>query len=167
MVNRTINVELVKRFGDKPVVGVEIGVRSGVNARELCRILNIKKLYLIDPYLPYKELSGSVWSEEKQKIHKESAKNYLSKFNVVFIYEKSDDAFKLINEKLDFVYIDGNHTYEQVTNDIKYYYPLIKKGGVISGHDFTPKWSGLQKAVLEFKKDVIIRGNNWWFIKDE
>ena len=47
----------------------------------------------------------------------------------------SEDAVDDIPEKLDFVYIDGNHAYEYVKKDIGLYYPKLKKGGVIGGHD--------------------------------
>ena len=36
----------------------------------------------------------------------------------------------------DFVYIDGDHSYEGSKSDLKNYYPKVKRGGVISGHDY-------------------------------
>ena len=37
---------------------------------------------------------------------------------------------------LDFVYIDGNHTFEYVINDIAEWSKKVRKGGIISGHDY-------------------------------
>jgi hypothetical protein len=49
----------------------------------------------------------------------------------------SDDALLQLNSnRYDIIYIDGNHTYEQVKKDIINYYPLIKNNGFISGHDY-------------------------------
>ena len=40
------------------------------------------------------------------------------------------------DESLDFVFIDGSHKYEDVVNDIKAWLPKVKKGGILSGHDY-------------------------------
>ena len=54
------------------------------------------------------------------------------------------------DESLDFVFIDASHQYEDVINDLRTWYPKIKKGGYIGGHDFTIMHSGVIKAVKEF-----------------
>jgi hypothetical protein len=85
----------------------------------------------------------------------------------------SVDAAEDIPDNLDFVYIDGNHKYEFVKQDIEAYYPKIKIGGVIGGHDIDngtcPNHSGLTKAVLEFvikhNLELQIGGNDWWAFK--
>ena len=60
----------------------------------------------------------------------------------------SVEASKLYSdESLDFVFIDACHEYECVKEDIKSWYPKIKKGGIIAGHDFNLKQ--IQKAVIE------------------
>ena len=41
----------------------------------------------------------------------------------------------LDSEKLDFLYIDGDHGYSSIKNDHKYYSPLVKKGGIVAFHD--------------------------------
>lgn len=49
----------------------------------------------------------------------------------------SSEAAKHITESLDYVYIDGNHQYEYVLEDISKYYSLLKSGGTLVGHNFT------------------------------
>lgn len=55
------------------------------------------------------------------------------------------------NESLDFIFIDGNHTYEFVTADINNWYPKLKTGGLMLGHDYNhisvTQFAGLRKAV--------------------
>jgi predicted O-methyltransferase YrrM len=51
------------------------------------------------------------------------------------------------NESLDFVFIDGNHWYDYVKKDIEAWLPKIKKGGIISGHDYEE--NGVSTAVRE------------------
>jgi len=71
----------------------------------------------------------------------------------------SVEASKLYKDNtLDFVFIDAGHEYEDVTSDLKAWYPKVKTGGIISGHDyFNPadpvhghKFPGVKKAVDEF-----------------
>ena len=61
----------------------------------------------------------------------------------------------------DFVYIDADHTYEMVKKDVNLWLPLVKKGGIIGGHDYgfpdeVCRYGGVQKAVDEcFETDRI------------
>jgi len=62
------------------------------------------------------------------------------------------------DESLDFIYIDADHTYEAVVNDIKVWYPKLKVGGLFGGHDY---WKsryfgrnfGVIQAVNEFAQE--------------
>lgn len=40
------------------------------------------------------------------------------------------------NGTLDFVYIDANHTYESVSEDIEIWFPKVRSGGILAGHDY-------------------------------
>lgn len=61
----------------------------------------------------------------------------------------SQNAHTLIeDESLDFIYIDGDHTYMGVKEDIQNYLPKLKKGGLMAGHDYElDTWSGVVDAV--------------------
>jgi hypothetical protein len=52
------------------------------------------------------------------------------------------------DESLDFVFIDASHEYENVKKDIINWYPKVKFGGVIAGHDYT--YPDVRQAVDEF-----------------
>lgn len=68
------------------------------------------------------------------------------------------DTFE--DESLDFVFLDAAHSYEDLKDDGTHWYPKIKKGGFIAGHDLA--WEGIEKAVTEmfpdYKKEV---GGSW------
>lgn len=59
------------------------------------------------------------------------------------------ECAKLYEDRsLDFVFIDGDHSYEGVTRDLAAWYPKIKQGGVLAGHDYA--WTPhIQQAVSE------------------
>ncbi len=63
---REINTILHDHFGDSSLVGAEIGVWEGKNAREILRTLSIENLYLIDPYLSYDEYNSPMNDEVLQ-----------------------------------------------------------------------------------------------------
>ena len=58
------------------------------------------------------------------------------------------------SEKIDFLFIDGDHTYEGVKKDFKMYTPLVRKGGIIAFHDIVPGSSEKVGGVPEFWKEI-------------
>ncbi len=58
------------------------------------------------------------------------------------------------NESLDMVFIDASHQYADVMDDLRAWYPKVKPGGIIAGHDYAPGHSesdvGVVRAVNEF-----------------
>lgn len=147
----------------RELVGAEIGVAEGNNAVSILTELSIKKLYLIDPFTPYLE-NNCLCSHAN---HRNIARKRLNLSQVVFIEKKSEDAILEINEPLDFVYIDGNHDYNFVKQDIELYYKLVRLHGMVGGHDIELK--SVQKAVNEFCSKTQSRLFNlfpdWWIIK--
>ncbi len=51
---------------------------------------------------------------------------------------------------VDFVFLDAAHDYQSVTADLRAWWPKIKPGGVLAGHDYVPVWGGVVEAVDEF-----------------
>jgi hypothetical protein len=172
----------MKSLNKSDLIGTEIGVYDGWHALEMMENLSIKKLSLVDPYLSYAEYYESVQNprksqngmNERMKVAHKVMKKYGDKTE--FIRKFSEEAAKLIlDESLDFVYIDGNHQYEFVKKDIEAWYPKVKKGGIIGGDDYTscPETEmekfGIFKAVHEFfnksKKKVSFYNTDWWVIK--
>lgn len=160
-----------KYFGSKKIKAVEIGVLRGKNSLAILNNLNIEKIYLVDPYEKYEEYRAdsnyfNVFAAEKR------AKKVLNKFKekVIWIKEYSNKAVKKIKEKVDFIYVDGNHEYEYVLKDLELYWPIIVNGGVLSGHDI--QYEGVSRAVLEFarKNNLEIHfgdRRDWWIIKSK
>lgn len=55
----------------------------------------------------------------------------------------------LADESVDMVYVDGDHEYAGVAEDIRLYWPKIKLNGFMGGHDYAPPHPGVQRAVDE------------------
>jgi len=113
-------------FQNRKISGVEIGVYKADNSKSILKELNINKLFLID-----------IWNDTKNFRNYKYVKKYFKKDNRVMI--KKDTSINFVktfkDNDLDFVYIDGNHTYDYVFNDIYYWSKKVKSKGVIAGHD--------------------------------
>ena len=75
------------------------------------------------------------------------------------------------NESIDVVYIDGDHSYDGVKNDITLYYPKLKIGGFLCGHDYSVPWPDVIRAVDEHSKeynlDLHIFKDASWLMRKE
>jgi predicted O-methyltransferase YrrM len=128
--------ELIKNL-DSPV-GAEIGIAEGYTSEFLLDSNEKLTLYCIDPFVNYIDWNGNNLNERDDVCH--IFQNRVNRFGnrVKFIRKFSDDAISDIEDNsLDFVFIDGLHTYDQVTKDMQNYYPKLKSNGIFAGHDFT------------------------------
>jgi hypothetical protein len=171
--SRPMTLFVKQKMGQRKLLGCEIGVAEGENARNMLETLNVEKLFLIDPYLEtYMEqtTNGEHLANVSTSAYVEAQNNVRAfKDKVVFLVKTSDEAVEDVPNGLDFVYIDGNHSYEYVKRDLENYYPKVKSGGVVGGHDFSLVFfEGLVRAVAEFafKHDLKIygRGSDWWMV---
>ena len=157
-----------KKFGNTPIVACEIGTFKGDNALDILKNLNISKIYLIDAYTKYDGYEVHSDCDEVESA-KSIAHKKLEKYSdkIVWIEDYSANAVEHIKEQLDFVYIDGNHTHPYIDDDIKNYYPLVKDGGVFSGHDFSEYWKDVIFAVCNaFRyKEIKTMNRDWVIIK--
>ena len=143
----------------KETLGAEIGVAIGDNASEMLKEWPELKLILVDSYWHSLE-----WAKRTQ--------DRLAEFNdrVTWYIQDSQEASREVQDNsLDFVYIDADHTYRDCYMDIRIWYPKVKSGGVLCGHDFFEE-PGVNKAVCEFAKDNKLLLNamwydDWWVIK--
>jgi|TARA_R110002167_G_C12557159_1_gene641450 hypothetical protein len=124
----------------------EIGVQYGNLSNSIVEHLNPSLFYLIDP-----------WGEDNQKFKSLMSKSYDNDSEMYKAYittknqpwvkdnprikilnSKSINAFKHIpDNSLDWIYIDGDHTYEGVMTDLEGYLPKMKPNSLIFGDDLT------------------------------
>ena len=141
---------------------IEIGSYAGESTMMFAN--NFNKVISIDPYLNDYDLNDDACHHmDLTSVYLIFLNNIESYKNIVNIRKTSDEAvFEIPNDFVDFVYIDGLHTYEQVKKDIANYLPKIKNGGFIGGHDYHVNWKGVMDAVNEnFKVDAIFSDSSW------
>jgi predicted O-methyltransferase YrrM len=118
--------------------GVEIGVFKGQFSKDILSRWS-GTLYMVDVWRPlgeeYEDASNhsahiNAYSETMENI------KGLEKRAVMIRAESTKASEIFADESLDFVYIDGNHAYDFVVEDIKSWFPKLKKGGILSGHDY-------------------------------
>lgn len=130
-------VEFCRLFGElRYESGVELGVEQGLFSKELCVNNPELMLYAIDAWTAYDGYREHV-SQEKLDRFYETTQKRLELFNCKVMKMFSMDAVKKFDdEELDFVYIDCNHEFQNVTNDIAEWSKKVRKGGIVAGHDF-------------------------------
>jgi hypothetical protein len=168
-----------KVFGDQKIVGAEVGVwKADTSVRLLNGASNLTKLYCIDPYRSFSEQvyrcrRSKTWDPEKWEALYQSVRRKLQRFGgrVELIRNTSKKGAIQVPNDLDFVFIDGNHAYEYVLQDIGIWEPKVRPGGIVSGHDYGSKFHwGVQKAVDEYAKAhgrEVRTGKDgvWWWVK--
>jgi len=159
-------LDLIKELGDNSnKTMIEIG--SFVGESTVMFAQSFKKVIAVDPFMAgYDEKDPTSYLFEFDNVYQTYLDRITIYSNIQTIIETSDDAVKELNsETYDFIYIDGLHTYEGVKTDITNYLPLVKKGGVIGGHDYTniAHLVGVYKAVNEMfgTPDKVFKDNSW------
>jgi predicted O-methyltransferase YrrM len=70
------------------------------------------------------------------------------------------------DEKVDFLFIDGDHTYEGVKRDFEIYSPLVREGGIIAFHDIVPGPPENVGGVPEFWNKIKTRYRHLEIVRD-
>lgn len=127
-------------------IGAEIGVSHGDFSYNILTVRPNTKLYLVD-----------IWELNDQLPNPSSA--YQTTLNKLSCFDQSryeivkapsvDSARKFNDNYFDFIYIDADHNYEAVVKDLEAWYPKVRSGGLVMGHDYCQPW-GVVQAVDEF-----------------
>lgn len=154
---------LKDKLGSHTLKICEIGVFEGNYASSILEGIPSCELHLIDLWDPsgndffYSEFEADHLNQAYEKVKSRFGSNQ----NVKIIKGDSRKLFSLFDDEyFDWIYIDGDHSYEGVYLDLKNWSSKVKRGGVISGHDFDPDLSwdvasnfGVNRALCEFFTD--------------
>lgn len=120
--------------------GAEIGVDRGYFSEVICLANPNLHLFSIDSWSTSSfedALNTSSFMQKQYDIHYKSTLNRLAKFNCQVVRKASLTAIEdFADNSLDFVYIDANHSFVNVADDIYRWEKKVKPGGIVAGHDY-------------------------------
>ncbi len=159
----------------KPKIIMEIGTANGGSLFSWCKIAP-KDAVIISIDLPGGSFGGGYqeWKIPFYKaLPKEGQKLHLVRANSHKM-ETVEEARKILNgQTVDFLFIDGDHTYEGVKKDFDLYSPLVRQGGIVAFHDVAihPKesecfvhvfWLEIKNKYKDKTEEIIENKNQNW-----
>lgn len=158
--------------------GAEIGVAKGDFTITLCRNMPGLELFAIDAWQTYDGYRDYRDQQQLEDYHDKVVER-MAPFNCTIIRKWSMDAVDCFeDESLDFVFIDGNHDFKNVADDIVEWSKKVRKGGIVAGHDFYDQDHGIKfgvkyvvRAWMEYNKIenwFIMHGDkcpSWFYVK--
>ncbi len=168
-IGRRPAINTIARTLGQDTIGAEVGVNKGFNASYICSIIKPKILYLIDPWSNFFDPDSGEIIGEAQYI---MTHNLLKPFPCCqFIRDTSYNVVKNFQDgSLDFVYIDSDHSYQAVLKEVRQWYPKVRKGGILSGHDCSNASPQVVKALVDFCYEIKLKEfcnqeQDWWIFR--
>ena len=111
-------------------IGAELGVWRGMFSDMILRYSKLELLFSID------EWKLGSWSGPECYYATKKRLAVHENRSIILPMSFSEAARIIADDSLDFIYIDGNHDYDNISRDIKEWWPKLKSGGIFSGHDY-------------------------------
>ncbi len=148
--------ELLKYLPPRGIVA-ELGVDQGEYSELIYKLNKPQKFHLIDAW------GSSRYNKQKQELVERKFSDQISRkeveINLGFsteVVNDFDDAY------FDWIYIDTDHSYEVTKEELELWFPKVKQGGIIAGHDFIiGNWNGIIRyGVIEAIHEFCVK-HNW------
>lgn len=122
---------------------VEIGSYLGASSCYIAASKNCQKLYCIDTWANEGMSEGLRDTFDEFIINTKQFQN-----KIITLRGKSYDIGKNFSQNIDFLFIDGDHSYDGVKKDIEIWLPKLRSNGILMMHDCG--WAtGVQKVIIE------------------
>jgi tetratricopeptide (TPR) repeat protein len=143
-------------------VGAEVGVQEGNYSEHLLNHWKGRLLYSIDPWREFSSQQYVDVANVQQSRHDDYYKGTIRRLrrfqgrSIIWRLTSQQAADLIADQSLDFCYIDADHSYEGVRDDIRLWHPKVKAGGILGGHDYIQDGThsfgvfGVRRAVTEF-----------------
>jgi len=127
-------------FNDRKINVLEIGACYGESSKIILKNFNVNKYIIVDPYISYPEykidgFDKVIANDHDDKIFNNTKNELNNIHNNVIFHRKFSDDLNTINSiepnSIDFIFIDGNHSYKYVLADFENYYPKLKENGIL------------------------------------
>ena len=152
-------IHLINLYLPKNSTIVELGTGFGTTSSMIVQnCLNVKKIYTVDPYLPYTTswVEGGIPFGEKEVDNAKIIAKHNFEFSgfkqkIELINLTSDSALSMFDdESVDLLFYDATQTVEIAYSDIYKWYKKVKRKGIVSGHC----WNLLKDGILKFKNNI-------------
>jgi len=144
-------------------LGIEVGVQSGQFSKDILNRTTDFHLIALDSWRNIPE-GYEEGGNTEMEVHIKNlintlrilSEDYEGRFTIMReLCETACHFFK--DELFDFIYLDANHSEVFVTEELKRWYPKLKPGGLIAGHDYVTRPNntafGVKDAVDKFFKE--------------
>jgi predicted O-methyltransferase YrrM len=144
----------------------ELGAWLGKSSSYLCDKSTGQNIVIVDSFKGTAEYLDSYYKLAKTKdIYNLFVENMGDRKYTAIKGTSKAAARKFKAESLDVVFIDLDHSYEAVKEDIKLWLPKVKRGGYIAGDDYHPNWPGVIQAVDELLPHATFIDDCWLYRK--
>ncbi len=150
-------------------VHVEIGTYCGKSLyATACGMAKNYKMYCVEDFSMTDLSPGSRWISEVlyRTIHEISINKGMF---ITLIQATSTEAARDFKEKVDSIYIDANHSQEDVSRDICSWWGILGENGIMAGHDYGAEFPSVMNAVNNIFDDqftVLPNTRIWYVTKD-
>ena len=156
-------------------IGLGQGKSSGYMAVEIINSGKNIKLDCVDcwdmtkhPRLRVSDLPSLRWRKKDYTLEfLNNLKPIWNMLDIAVIQNYSTEASKLYEDNsLDFVFIDGDHSFSAVTDDIEHWLPKLKANGLIAGHDYTQEYINSVVPAVDtfFRKEKVNVSKSSWYV---
>lgn len=135
----------------KPFLAIEVGSWKGLSTMLIARHSNT--LYCVDTWRGadnVQEMRNEAVSKDVFVIFRHNLITMGLWPKIKPLYMSSIDAARIIrDESADLIFIDGDHSYTGISQDLAAWWPKLKQGGILCGHDLDALWSDCPKDLQE------------------
>lgn len=133
---------------------IEIGCWKGKSSHAIAKgIRDSNKKMNLTCIDTFKGAEGD--PEQQQRAIEESPleefKKNMKNFEInILVMDSKKAYYKFKDESIDFLFLDSDHTYDHTITELKLWWPKIKQGGILCGHDYKEGYKAVKRAVDEF-----------------
>tara|TARA_R100001198_G_C5179409_1_gene176746 strand:- start:317 stop:910 length:594 start_codon:yes stop_codon:yes gene_type:complete len=167
LVELTIKLSQLLEFEDNKMI--EIGSYMGESTHIFGSCGLFTEINCIEPFSGtenFNDKNNHTWEEvwEEYDINTRQFKDIV-KLHEDYSYDEKVLS-KFNDDEYDFIYVDGNHSFESTRQDFELYIPKIKSNGVLGGHDYQQGF-GVDDALEEIcdPSNLILFRDSSWLIK--
>lgn len=128
---------------------VEVGTFEGDSAKIFLDSGKVRSLLCVDPYMDGVENYPLALQQAEMNFKSQVLEKYSNVAHMRTTSEEAAQRFMMNDIKFDLVYIDADHSQAAVSKDLSLWVPLVRKGGIIAGHDYDHAHPGVMIAVDE------------------